>query len=150
MTSARTACAVLTIDLDALASNWRLLNDHMVATGGECAGVVKGNGYGLGVAPVARTLYTAGCRTFFVAQIDEGVRLRAALHDVVTTGHTPPAVYVLCGLLPKTAEVFAEYGLAPVLSTPEQIAEYRGLPTETRAAMPRRRCISIPECGAWA
>lgn len=130
MTSARTACAVLTIDLDALAANWRLLSDRMASAGGECAGVVKGDGYGLGLAPVARTLHAAGCRTFFVAQIEEGVRLRAVLGEAVP-------VYVLCGLLPGTAEVFAAHGLAPVLSTPEQIAEYRALPAETRGRLPR-------------
>ncbi|EKV32389.1 Alanine racemase [Caenispirillum salinarum AK4] len=130
MSSACTACAVLTIDLDALAANWRLLNARMAEAGGECAGVVKGDGYGLGLAPVACTLHAAGCRTFFVAQIDEGVRLRAVLGGAVP-------VYVLCGLLPGTAEVFAEHELAPVLSTPEQIAEYRRLPQAMRARMPR-------------
>lgn len=135
MTSARTACAVLTIDLDALAANWRQLADRMASVGGECAGVVKGNGYGLGLAPVARTLHAAGCRTFFVAQIEEGVALRKALRTL-PPGDSP-SVYVLCGLLPDTAAVFAEHDLAPALSTPEQIADWRAVPATLRAAMPR-------------
>ncbi|WP_404381293.1 alanine racemase [Caenispirillum salinarum] len=142
MSSACTACAVLTIDLDALAANWRLLNARMAEAGGECAGVVKGDGYGLGLAPVARTLFAAGCSTFFVAQIEEGVRLRRVLAEAAPADAAPadaaaPPVYVLCGLLPGTAEVFAEHGLAPVLSTPEQITGYRSLPADMRARMPR-------------
>lgn len=134
MTCARTAGAVLTIDLDALAGNWRRLGQRMAPAGAECAGVVKANGYGLGIGPVARTLHAAGCRTFFVAQIDEGIALRAVL-DEAAAGHA--AVFVLCGLLPGTADLFRDHHMAPVLSTPEQIAEWRGLPPEMRAAIPR-------------
>ena len=43
----------------------------------ECAAVVKGNGYGCGLEPVTRTLSKAGCRTFFVADVAEGRRVRA-------------------------------------------------------------------------
>lgn len=134
MTGERTAGAVLTIDLDALAANWRLLAGRMRGAGAECAGVVKGDGYGLGIRPVARTLWAAGCRTFFVAQIDEGVALRAVLDEA---GAGEAAVFVLCGLLPDTADVFRDNRLAPVLSTPEQIAAWRALPAAMRGAIPR-------------
>ena len=51
--------ARLTIDLDALAANWRAL-DAVSADTTETAAVVKANGYGLGVQPVARALAKAG------------------------------------------------------------------------------------------
>ncbi|WP_040844925.1 alanine racemase, partial [Nitrospirillum viridazoti] len=75
------AGAVLAIDLDAIAGNWRVLRDHAQRTGRvvECAGVVKADGYGLGAVPVATALAEAGCRSFFVADLEEAAALRAAL-----------------------------------------------------------------------
>ncbi len=54
----------LTIDLDAVVANWRALDDM---TGCKTAAVVKANGYGLGAANVAKALFKAGVRQFFVA-----------------------------------------------------------------------------------
>ena len=66
----------------------------------ECAAVIKANGYGCGIEPVARTLTAAGCKTFFVADLVRGTaRARVAAE---------PAIYVLNGLLPGTAAAFAE------------------------------------------
>ena len=69
--------AVLTVDLAAVADNWRLLRDR--AAPGQVAGVVKADAYGLGAAAIGRALLAAGCRHFFVAHPEEGVALRAAL-----------------------------------------------------------------------
>ncbi|MGF6231327.1 alanine racemase [Inquilinus ginsengisoli] len=71
------AGALLTIDLDAIAGNWRRLQ----ALGGpaECGAVLKADAYGLGAAPVGRALFAAGARSFFVAHLEEGIALRAAL-----------------------------------------------------------------------
>lgn len=51
------------IDLGAVQKNWRTLNAHAGAA--ECGAAVKGNAYGLGVEPVGRALWEAGCRSFF-------------------------------------------------------------------------------------
>lgn len=59
------ARGILSINLDALADNYRLLT--RMAAGSEVAGVVKANGYGLGAREVAACLRSAGCRSFFVA-----------------------------------------------------------------------------------
>ncbi|MGS2718917.1 alanine racemase [Eionea flava] len=70
--------SLLTINLPAIVANWRLLND----TVGDrccCASVVKADAYGLGVKPVAQALYAGGCRSFFVATLNEGVELREYL-----------------------------------------------------------------------
>ena len=72
--------ARLTIDLAAVAANWRDLDAR---TGVETAAVVKANGYGLGAAEVAVALGRAGARQFFVAVAEEGVLLREAI------GHGP-------------------------------------------------------------
>ena len=73
--------ARLTVDLDALAANYRKFRDG--AAGGSAA-VVKANAYGLGVAPVARRLAAEGCRQFFVATDAEGRELRRILPDTET------------------------------------------------------------------
>src|SRR4051794_34154921 len=72
-----TASGVLTVDLDAIVANWRKLEKTAVPA--ECAGVVKADAYGCGLDPVARALAGAGCKTFFVATLDEARALRAIL-----------------------------------------------------------------------
>ena len=69
------ASGILTIDLDALVANWRKLEKTAVPA--ECAAVVKANAYGCGIEPVARALARAGCKTFFVATLDEAKAARA-------------------------------------------------------------------------
>src|SRR6202163_737445 len=70
-----TATGVLTVDLDAIVANWRKLEKTAVPA--ECAGVIKADAYGCGVDPIARALAGAGCKTFFVATLDEGRPARA-------------------------------------------------------------------------
>lgn len=111
------AGGLLTIDLGALAANWRQLRDRV--GGAECAAVVKADAYGIGLEPAVRALARAGCQTFFVAHPSEGVRARQACADAV--------VYVLNGLLPGSAATFARHGLRPVLGSGEEIAEWAAL-----------------------
>lgn len=103
--------ATLTIDLGALAENWRRLRD--LSQPAECAAVVKANGYGLGAAPVVTALAKAGCTTFFAAHVSEGIVARAAL------GKTGGRIFVLNGLLPEadTVAAMVEHRLQPVLGS---------------------------------
>ena len=103
----------LTVDLDAIVANWRMLREKTAPA--ECAAVVKADSYGLGVEPVARALAAAGCASFFVATIDEGLQLRALLPDA--------AIFVLSGLVGGEAEAEAAK-LIPVLNSLEQIAAW--------------------------
>jgi alanine racemase len=68
------AGGVLTIDLSAIVANWRLLGAR--AASAECGAVVKADAYGCGIEPVVAALTAAGCRTLFVAHIEEGRRAR--------------------------------------------------------------------------
>lgn len=106
--------AVLTIDLAALADNWRRLAQR--ARGAECAGVVKADAYGLGIAPVAKALRAAGCETFFVAHLYEGETLRKLAPDA--------RIYILNGLAPGSASFYVHAGLIPVLNSLPEIAEW--------------------------
>jgi len=76
--AAARAGAILTIDLDAVRANYRLLRARGAQGGGNaaCAAVLKADAYGLGMPLVANALVREGCRSFFVAHLDEGIRLR--------------------------------------------------------------------------
>ena len=114
------ARAVLTVDLMALRANWARLNE---ASGrAECAGVIKADAYGLGLAPIAKALTSEGCKTFFVATLEEGRTARE-----VQPGAT---VYVLDGLLPGAEAHYAGFDLRPVLSS---LAEVRDWAAYSRA-----------------
>ena len=108
------AGGILTVDLGAIAANWNALAGMTVPV--ECAAVVKGDGYGCGLEPVTRTLYRAGCRTFFVADIAEGRRVRAVASDAV--------IYVLNGVMPGSAQAFAADYLRPVINSTTELAEW--------------------------
>lgn len=99
--------AMLIIDLDALVANWRDMATR--ARGAECAAVVKANGYGLGDVAVASALWKAGARSFFVADIEAGARVKAALPQSRTL--------VLHGVPAGTETELTERGLIPVLSS---------------------------------
>ena len=98
----------LTIDLGALAANWRVLAGQVAGGGHATAAVVKGDGYGIGLGEAGRTLAAAGCTTFFVALPAEGVRLRAAVPGAV--------IYVLDGLI-GDPETYGNADLRPVLGS---------------------------------
>ena len=110
--------AILTVDLDALAENWRRLADR--AQGAECAAVVKADAYGLGVGPVAQALLEEGCETFFVAHLSEGEILRRIVRDSAPQAR----IFVLNGLSPSAAALYVASGLIPVLGSLPEIAEW--------------------------
>lgn len=109
------AGARLTVDLAALAANWRALRER-TGPSVEVSAVVKADGYGLGDTEVAAALGRAGCRTFFVALPAEGISVRRAAPDAT--------IYVLSGPPSGSAATFAEYDLRPVLNSTAQIAEW--------------------------
>jgi alanine racemase len=82
----------------------------------ECAAAVKGDGYGCGLEPVTRVLSRAGCRTFFVADVTEGRRVRTIAPDAT--------IYVLNGVMPGSAQAFANDYLQPVINSATELAEW--------------------------
>lgn len=101
----------LTIDLSALADNWRHLS--AISKAPETAAVVKADAYGLGIEHVVPVLAEAGCKTFFVAMAEEAVCAREASPDA--------NIYVLNGIFEDTVETLCKHNLSPVLSTIEQL-----------------------------
>ncbi len=111
----RIAGGRLTVDLDALVANYRLLQRR--AAPARAAGVVKADAYGLGAARVGRALWNAGCRTFFVALPQEGIELRVALPEA--------EIFVLNGTFgPEAAPAFAAHRLMPVIGSQADISTW--------------------------
>jgi alanine racemase len=103
---------MLTIDLGAIASNYKTLRDQL--GGVRCAAAVKADAYGVGVAQVAPVLARAGCDTFFVATLDEAVSLRELMPG--------PTIAVLNGAPVAGEADFLAHDLTPVLGQIKRLA----------------------------
>ena len=106
----------LTIDLDAIAANWRAL-DAMSAPEVQTAAVVKADAYGLGVAKVVRALAAAGARRFFVAVAEEGWAVREALGP-------GPEIGIFGGHMSGDTDMIADLGLVPMLNSIDQVTRH--------------------------
>ena len=104
----------LIIDLDAVVANWRAL-DGM--TNCKTAAVVKADGYGLGAATVAKALFKAGVRQFFVAVVEEAVAIRQELGP-------RPEISVFSGHMAGDTELIRTLGLTPMLNSVEQLTHH--------------------------
>ena len=111
----------MTVDLDSLRANYR----RIAAATARCgkprpAAVVKADAYGLGTAEVVDALRAEGCCDYFVANVAEGLALRA------TETARDVRVHVFSGPLdPEGAETMAEHGLIPVLNDERQLGLWR-------------------------
>jgi len=119
--------AILTVDLDAIASNYRMLRASLGS--GACAAVVKADAYGLGAVAVARRLMQEGCETFFVATIDEGLVLREAVGQA-------PRIFILNGVPAGSEGCAAQLNLIPVLNSLQRLAEWRREATRRSGVLP--------------
>ncbi|MCA0921010.1 alanine racemase [Pseudooceanicola nanhaiensis] len=106
----------LTIDLDALARNWRAL-DALSAGPVETGAVVKGNGYGMGAAQVATALARAGARKFFIATVEEGAAVRQALGD-------GPEICVFSGHMAGDSTMIYDLKLVPMINSIDQMLRH--------------------------
>ncbi len=127
MNDVERASAILTIDLDAVAENYRRLSARSGAA--ECAAMVKANAYGVGIDHVAPAIARAGCHKFFTASLDEAVRLRTLAPEI--------DIAVLNGVMAGEEETFDRHRLVPVLNDLGQIERWarRGLNDKPRAAI---------------
>lgn len=108
--------ALLTVDLDAVIANWRLIAARL-APPSRAAAVVKADGYGLGARPVASALSRAGCRRFFVATLAEAIDLRGALPD--------DEIFVMNGLDQGSVALYRRHHLIPTLNSVAQAREWQ-------------------------
>ena len=108
--------AFLEIDLHALTQNYKSISKYVSPS--SCAATVKANAYGLGIKIISKTLYDAGCKYFFVSDLNEGISLR----EILTSPDI--MIYVLNGLMPHSVEYYKQYNLTPVIGSIEELDEY--------------------------
>lgn len=101
----------LTVDLDAVAANYKLFQSK-TSSGCAVAGVVKANAYGLGVDHIVPLLDQLGCPLFFVATFEEALEVRKL---------TQKPVAVLGGLLTGAEPDYVAHDIMPVINSPEEI-----------------------------
>lgn len=112
------AGAILTIHLDALRHNYRLLRQQ--AGQATCAAVMKADAYGLGAARLAPVLADEGCQHFFVAHLDEAIALRPYLPVTAE-------LFVLHGSPIGAEKEFLTHRLVPVHNSLQQIYAWHAL-----------------------
>ncbi|MBV9990684.1 MAG: alanine racemase [Alphaproteobacteria bacterium] len=121
--------ARLTVRLGAVNANFRACR-HMCGPA-AVAGVVKAEAYGMGMIPVARSLAAIGCDTFFVARLEEGVKLRPEVPEA--------RIFVLDGAQPDAVPALVGHRLTPVLNSLAEVAAWsaaaRTLRTDLDAAV---------------
>ncbi len=119
--------AVLSIDLEAVAANYRALCARVAPA--SCAAVVKADAYGLGVAEIATRLWQEGCTRFFVAHLEEALGLRGLLPQA--------EIMFFHGVQDaEEADMAAEKALLPVLNSLHQIAVWRDHAKQRERALP--------------
>jgi alanine racemase len=119
--AAARAAVTMKVDLAKFSANYRdalkLIKDPQKT---DVSVVLKADGYGVGAIELAKAFEKEGCNKFFVATIDEAIKMRAAVKPETT-------VLVLGGPLYNTAEQFLEHNLTPVLGSLHQVEEWNEL-----------------------
>lgn len=124
------AAGVLLVDRAAVADNYRRLKAAFQEK--AVAAVVKADGYGLDAGELVPGLVRAGARSFFVAQLDEALKLRPLLDRC----HPALTLYVLNGLTPGSEALFADNTILPVLNSLGEIAAWRAFARRRETALP--------------
>ncbi len=114
MTEEDFQAARITVRLGAIAANYRTYR-RMVGPAAVAA-VVKADAYGLGAAHVAPALAGLGCDSFFVARLQEGIRLRQLLAQA--------RIFVLDGAPPDAVPALLSHRLTPVLNSLGEVAAW--------------------------
>lgn len=105
----------LTLDSDALVSNWHWLAHK--SGGAACGAAVKADAYGLGARHAVKRLQDAGCRDFFVSNWAEAEALMPWPSDLNLS--------VLHGPGPEDMAAALASPARPVLNSPAQVARWR-------------------------
>jgi alanine racemase len=124
-TEADFEAARLTVRLPAIAGNYRTY--QRTAGPALVAAVVKADAYGLGALRVGPALAAAGCDTFFVARLAEGVALRPVVPQA--------RIFVLDGAPPDAIPALLTHRLTPVLNSLSDIAAWRAAAAAARTVL---------------
>lgn len=117
--------ACLTVRTSAVAANFRTA--QRLASPSVVAGVVKADAYGTGIKPIAEALLEAGCDTFFVARLEEGITLRGLAHRA--------RIFVLDGAQPDMVPALISHNLTPVLNSLAEVAGWSAAAGATKTQL---------------
>lgn len=106
--------SIIEIDLDKVILNYRTICQFVDPA--LVIPVLKGNAYGHGIIPIARTLIEGGCRIFAVAKIDEAAQLRRA---GITADKAN--IIIMSALLPSELKVAVELDASVFISDFQQL-----------------------------
>lgn len=119
---------VLQIDKSVIRENY--LNLEKLAHSSKIAAVVKADCYGLGADVLPPFYEELGCREFFVACVEEGIRLRHALSN------GDSKIFILNGVFTDTAPILHEHSLIPVINDLDQLALWQGFARSKSCILP--------------
>ena len=125
----------ISVDPSALQANFRILQQK-VGKNVRVMAMVKADAYGHGMVESASSFAKAGCDSFGVAEIQEGVELRCA--------GIQGQIFVLLGFQISQEQLFFDYDLTPV------IFDFQALDLLSQAAVRRGKEIAVHlkvDCG---
>ena len=102
----------LHISLEKIVFNWKQYIS--LCPNAEVSVVIKADAYGIGMEKVYDVLSSAGCKTFWVATLNEAKKLKK--HD------NKANVIVLGGISQNTYSDFIKYDITPVINSIEQLS----------------------------
>lgn len=123
------------IDASALQANFRILQQR-VGPDISIMAMIKANAYGHGMTQTARIFSRAGCGSFAVTKIQEGMELRRA----GITGQ----IFILLGFQASEEQLFFDYDLTPV------IFDYQAMKLLSQAAVRQNKKMAVHlkvDCG---
>ena len=100
----------LLLSREALSDNYQRLSSFLGQA--ECSASIKANAYGVGIEFAAPVLWDAGCRTYFVAYLEEALALRSLLPDAV--------IYAFHGCAPDEFSVARDKRIRPVINASDE------------------------------
>ena len=77
------------------------------------APTIKANAYGLGDMKIFKLLLEFGAKHFFVATVEEGIKINNKNHHI--------KIYVLNGIQDYDLRIFKKYKLIPIINTIEEL-----------------------------
>ncbi len=114
------ARSVAQVDLDAVAANCRRLSAALTGGAALCA-VVKADGYGHGMAPVARAALAGGATMLAVVTVEEAEVLAAALSEDADLADTP--ILMMAPVAPHDLQRALATGAQLTVWTAEQVTQ---------------------------
>lgn len=106
----------LLVNLDHISHNIRFFQN--ISPFVTCMPIIKSECYGLKFDKILPLLYKNGAQDFFVASIDEAIKVRSLLNN---DAH----IYLLNGYFEKTEDVLNEYKITPVLTDLGRIQSWK-------------------------